>query len=94
MSKVKYRFNTKSLTYEKVKVTFKDRFWRFTSYLAIGLVFATGTIILAYKFLDSPKEKMLRREIEALQLQYNLLDKKMDQTQVVLNDLQDRDDKI
>lgn len=94
MSKVKYRFNTKSLTYEKVKVTFKDRFWRFTSYLAIGLVFATGTIILAYKFLDSPKEKMLRREIEALQLQYNLLDKKMDQAQVVLNDLQDRDDNI
>ena len=94
MSKVKYRFNTKSLTYEKVKVTFMDRFWRFTSYLAIGLVFATGTIILAYKFLDSPKEKMLRREIEALQLQYNLLDKKMDQAQLVLNDLQDRDDNI
>jgi murein DD-endopeptidase MepM/ murein hydrolase activator NlpD len=94
MSKVKYRFNTKSLTYEKVKVTFRERFWRFTSYLAIGLVFATGTVILAYKFLDSPKEKMLRREIEALQLQYNLLHKKMDQTQIVLNDLQDRDDNI
>jgi murein DD-endopeptidase MepM/ murein hydrolase activator NlpD len=94
MSKVKYRFNTKSLTYEKVKVTFRDRFWRFLSYLAIGLVFATGTVLLAYKFIDSPKEKMLRREIEALQLQYNLLHKKMDQTQLVLNDLQDRDDNI
>lgn len=94
MSKVKYRFNTKSLTYEKVKVTFRDRFWRFLSYLAIGLVFATGTVLLAYKFIDSPKEKMLKREIEALQLQYNLLHKKMDQAQVVLNDLQDRDDNI
>lgn len=94
MSKVKYRFNTKSLTYEKVKVTFRDRFWRFLSYLAIGLVFATGTVLLAYKFIDSPKEKMLKREIEALQLQYNLLHKKMDQTQLVLNDLQDRDDNI
>lgn len=94
MSKVKYRFNTKSLTYEKVKVTFRERLWRFTSYLAIGLVFATVTIILAFKFLDSPKEKILRREIEALQLQYDLLHKKMDQAQVVLNDLQDRDDNI
>ncbi len=37
---------------------------------------------------------MLRREIETLQLQYNLLDKKMDQAQLVLNDLQDRDDNI
>jgi murein DD-endopeptidase MepM/ murein hydrolase activator NlpD len=94
MSKVKYRFNTKSLTYEKVKVTFRERFMRFISYLAIGLVFATVTILLAYKFLDSPKEKMLRREIEALQLQYNLLNKKMDQAQLVLKDLQDRDDNI
>lgn len=94
MSKVKYRFNTKSLTYEKVKVTFRDRLWKFTSYLAIGLVFATGTVLLAYKFIDSPKEKMLKREIEALQLQYNLLHKKMDQAQLVLNDLQDRDDNI
>ncbi len=94
MSKVKYRFNTKSLTYEKVKVTFRERFWRVTSYFAIGLVFATVTILLAYKFLDSPKEKMLRREISALQLQYDLLNKKMDETQTVLYDLQDRDDNI
>jgi murein DD-endopeptidase MepM/ murein hydrolase activator NlpD len=94
MSKVKYRFNTKSLTYEKVRVTFRERLWSVTSYLAIGLVFATVTILLAYRFLDSPKEKMLRREIEALTLQYDLLHKKMDQVQLVLNDLQDRDDNI
>jgi murein DD-endopeptidase MepM/ murein hydrolase activator NlpD len=94
MSKVKYRFNPKSLNYEKVKVTFKDRLGKIASYLAIGLVFTTATVILAYKFLDSPKEKMLRREIETLQLQYNVLNKKMDQTQMVLNDLQDRDDNI
>lgn len=94
MSKVKYRFNPKSLNYEKVKVTFKDRVGKIASYLAIGLVFTTVTILLAYKLIDSPKEKMLRREIETLQLQYNLLHKKMDQTQLVLNDLQDRDDNI
>lgn len=94
MSKVKYRFNTKSLTYEKVRVTFRDRLWKFTSYLAIGLVFATGTVLLAYKFIDSPKEKMLKRENEAIRLQYDLLNKKMDQVQLVLNDLQDRDDNI
>ncbi len=94
MSKVKYRFNTKSLTYEKVKITFKERFLRFLSYLATGSVFAAITILLAYKFLDSPKEKQLRREAEVLQLQYDLLNKKMNQVQTVLTDLQDRDDNI
>ena len=94
MSKVKYRFNTKSLTYEKVKVTFRERMLRFLSYLATGIVFAAVTIALAYKLLDSPKEKQLKRENAALQLQYDLLNKKMDKIDYVLGDLQDRDDNI
>lgn len=94
MSKVKYRFNTKSLTYEKVRTTFKERFWQVTSYLATGLVFATITIILSRQFLPSPSEKKRDREIEALKLQYELLFKKMEQAEGVLADLEDRDDNI
>jgi len=94
MSKVKYRFNTKSLTYEKVSVTFKEWFWRIISYLATGLVFATITILLSRQFLPSPSEKKQVRELEALQLQYDLLHKKMSQAEVVLKDLEDRDDNI
>lgn len=94
MSKVKYRFNTKSLTYEKVKLTFKDGLWRVLSYLATGLVFATITIIVSKKFLPSPAEKKQNREIETLTLQYNLLSKKMDMVDKVLQDLEERDDNI
>jgi murein DD-endopeptidase MepM/ murein hydrolase activator NlpD len=94
MSKVKYRFNNKSLTYEKVKLSWKERGLRILSYLATGSVFAVITILLAYRFLDSPKEKQLRRELEAVQLQYQLLSQKMDQLQVVMNDMQDRDNNI
>jgi len=94
MSKIKYRFNTKSLTYEKVKLTFREGFLRVLSYLGTGLVFATITIFLAYRFLSSPGEKKQLRETEALQLQYELLNKRMDQVSTVLADLQDRDDNI
>lgn len=94
MSKVKYRFNTKSLTYEKVKITFKERLLRFLSYLATGVVFATITILLAFKFLPSPMQKKQDRELESIKLQYDLLNRKMNQVQLVLNDLQDRDDNI
>jgi murein DD-endopeptidase MepM/ murein hydrolase activator NlpD len=94
MSKVKYRFNTKSLTYEKVRITFKQRFWQFISYLATGIVFATLTIFLSRQFLPSPGDKRREREIEALQLQYDLLHKKMNQAEQVLKDLEDRDDNI
>jgi murein DD-endopeptidase MepM/ murein hydrolase activator NlpD len=94
MSKVKYRFNNKSLTYEKVRMTFIERFWQLLSYIATGLVFATITIFLSRQFLPSPTEKKKNREIEALQLQYDLLHKKMDQAELVLKDLEDRDDNI
>ncbi len=94
MSKVKYRFNTKSLTYEKVKVSFRERFWRVLSYVATGLVFATLTVIVSKKLLPSPSEKKQNREIEALTLQYNVLQKKMDLMEQVLQDLEERDDNI
>jgi murein DD-endopeptidase MepM/ murein hydrolase activator NlpD len=94
MSKVKYKFNTKSLTYEKVKVSFKERVWRFLSYLATGLVFATLTIFVSKKILPSPAEKKQNREIEALTIQYELLQKKMGVLEEVLADMEERDDNI
>lgn len=94
MSKIKYKFNTKSLTYEKVTVPFRKRVWQALSYLATGLVFATITIFLAYKYLDSPKEKQLQREISELSLQYELLNNRMTEAAEVLDDIQDRDNNI
>ena len=94
MSKVKYRFNTKSLTYERVSITFREMFWKVLSYLATGIVFATLTIVLSRQFLPSPAEKKRDREMDALKLQYELLDRKMDQVEQVISDLEDRDDNI
>ena len=94
MSKIKYRFNTKSLTYEKTKVTAKEIILRVLSYLATGTVFAVITIFLANKFLPSPEQKKQNRELEVVKLQYDLLKKKMKQVETVLTDLQDRDDNI
>ena len=94
MSKIKYRFNTKSLTYEKDTISWRKRLSQVLSYLATGLVFATITIILAYKYIDSPKEKQLQREISELTLQYELLNNKMDLVADVLDDIQERDNNI
>ncbi len=94
MSKIKYKFNTKSLAYEKVIVPIRTKIWQALSYLATGLVFATITIALAYKYLDSPKEKKLQREIAELTFQYELLSTKMGDVSAVLDDLQERDNNI
>lgn len=64
------------------------------SYLATGAVFATITIIFAYQYLDSPKEKQLRRENEVLKLQYELLSSRLNDVNEVLSDIEERDNNI
>ncbi|MGQ0827289.1 MAG: M23 family metallopeptidase [Bacteroidota bacterium] len=94
MSKIKYKFNTKSLTYEKVTVPIGKRVWQALSYLATGLVFATITTFIAYNYFDSPKEKQLKREIAELTLQYELLNSRMGEIVLVLDDIQERDNNV
>lgn len=45
-------------------------------------------------FIDSPKEKLLKQENSQLKAQYELLNKRMEQVAVVLEDIQRRDDDI
>lgn len=92
--KTQYRYNPRTLIYEKVEIGFKKRFVRFLSYVVTGLVFAAAVMLIGYSYLDSPKEKQLKRENAQLKLQYDILNKKIDQFAVVLEDIQQRDDNI
>jgi hypothetical protein len=94
MSKVKYKFNTKSLTYEKVEVKWGGAFLKVLSYLATGTVFAVLTVIIAFRLIESPKEKQLQREIDKMRVQYEQLNRKLDQMSGVMTDLEDRDNNI
>jgi len=64
------------------------------SYVLVGGVFAGMFIGLTYTTFDSPKEKMLKREIDQLVLQYEMLYNRSDQIEAILADLQQRDDNI
>ncbi len=94
MSKIKYRFNTHSLTYEKVGFSWKKIVLKVLSSLGIGIVFAAIIVVFAYRYLPSTKEKMQKREIEWMTYQYDILNKKLSQVQTVLGDIQKRDDNI
>lgn len=94
MAKTKYLFDHKSLTYKEVTKSFKEILPKAIFILSGFLVFSTIAVILAFYFVDSPKEKMLRREIEQYKKQYKNLNEKLDNISAVLNDLQERDDNI
>jgi hypothetical protein len=92
--KVKYHFNTKTMTFEEIRVTVKQKLVKVFSILTSGMVIAAVVMIIFYSFIDSPKEKILKREIEEYQLQYEVMNKRLDQISAVLEDLQNRDDNI
>ena len=69
MSKVKYKFNKKSLTFDRVQTTVRKRLFYFFTHLSSGVVFAAVVLVLAINFVDSPNEKSQKREIEQMKLE-------------------------
>ncbi len=94
MSKVKYKFNKASLTFDRVQTTVRKRLFYFFTHLSTGVVFAAVVLVLAFNFVDSPKEKVQKRELEQMKLQYTMLNDQLGRVTKVIGDLQDRDDNI
>ncbi len=91
---IKYKYNTQTLSYEKVEKTTKDRLVGVMSLIVSGIFFAGITWFVSQNYLASPKEREQNRELSQLKLQYNLLNKRVIEMQEVMEDVQYRDDNI
>ena len=94
MAKRKYVFNHKTLSYEEFKEPARKRVGLVILYLLSTFVLALLMVFLFYTFFGSPREKMQAREIEYLKMQYELLDDRLDDMEVVLEDLEERDNNV
>lgn len=94
MAKSKYRFNSESLSFDRIERSFKEKLVRGLAYLVSSVFIGAGLLLLVSIFVDLPKERMLKRDIEFLLTQYDLLSKKMDRASNVLNEIETRDDNI
>ena len=94
MGKTKYTFNTRTLTYEEHKLTFGQKLLKFLFFLFASLAFAMVIIFISYTFLESPKERMLEREISQYKLQFHIMNDRLNQMQKLMDELADRDDNI
>jgi len=94
MSRIKYHYNTKTLRFEPYKEKWPKRIFRIAFNLMAGMLFATTVLLVAYRYLDSPKEKRLRRELELTEVQLKVLENQLEQMGDVVADLENRDDQI
>lgn len=92
--KHKYHFNPETLSMERAEHGFA--YWlkrtgvSLLASIAVGVVF----FFLFFAFFPSPREKQVVKERDAMRSQYEMLERQIDQMQLVLLDMQQRDDNL
>lgn len=79
---------------EQVETTFRDVIRSITWPLVIAILLGVGFFFLFVNIFPSPREKQMQQRLDALKAQNALLDRQVDRMQVVLTDLQQRDDNL
>lgn len=94
MPRTKYKFNHETLSYDRIRLGLKQLVLKLFAYF-VGSLFLAGLYGFIFAFIfDSPKERALKREIEQLNLQYELMNREMDNVEKVLGHLQETDDNL
>lgn len=94
MKKVKYYYNTHTLRYEKLEVPLRVRLLQVIGYIAASIV--TGLIIfaIAFRYIDSPKEKYLRQQNEDLTNNYSVFMERLKQLELKMDEIENRDNGV
>ena len=94
MAKVKYYYDKKTLSYKRIKSTGIEKI-KYSLYFLISTLFSSLILIfIFFQFFDSPKEKLLKKEIDNLITHYESINDGLKQIEIVLDDIQNRDDNI
>ncbi|WP_099290845.1 M23 family metallopeptidase [Butyricimonas sp. Marseille-P3923] len=94
MRKAGYHFNSDTLSFDKIESTLRKKTWRLFKKFFSSFSLAIVMLYLVYAFIDSPKEKQLKRKYEEVLTQYSLLSNKVEYLDNVLKDMESRDDNI
>ncbi len=94
MTKVKYYYDSDTLSYQKIKPKKGQKFRRFLLYVIAAILLMFLGFTLLTPVFESPKEKELKRELEFVKLNEQLHNKKITQLQQVLEEIQERDNNI
>jgi len=94
MRKIKYYYNTHTLRFEKLETPLRVRLLRIFGFIATSIV--TGVIIfaIAFQYIDSPKEKILRQQNEDLKEGYAVIEERLNQLELKMGEITNRDNTV
>ncbi len=96
MSKVKYYYDSDTLSYRKIEPK-KGRKVGIFFLSLLGMLLSGFLLLVIYlniPGIETPKEKALKRELANMEFQYEILNGKMEQAENVLEDLANRDNNL
>jgi murein DD-endopeptidase MepM/ murein hydrolase activator NlpD len=94
MKKIKYFYNPTTLRYEKFITPLRVKLLRILGFLAACFVAALIIVSIAFKYLDSPKEKILRQQYEAAAANYDVLRSQVGKMKQQMAELEKRDNDV
>lgn len=94
MKKIKYFFNTHTLRFEKVEVPLRVRLLQTFGFIAASIVTGVIIVIIMFQYIDSPKEKLLRQQNQAYKESYSVLQERVKQLELQMNELVNRDNDV
>jgi murein DD-endopeptidase MepM/ murein hydrolase activator NlpD len=94
MKKVKYYYNTHNMRFEKLTTPLRVRLLQVLGYIAASIV--TGILIFAitFRYIDSPKEKLLRQQNDDLKQNYKVMEERIKQLQLQMDEIANRDNYV
>ena len=94
MKKIKYYYNANTLRYEKLETPLQVRILRIFGFIAAAFVTAALISFVAFRFVGSPREKLLARENERLDDKYTELNDRLKTMQEQMQELEKRDNNV
>ena len=96
MSKVKYFYDPDTLSYRKIEPKKSRKYRNIFLFILGAAIFGTmmHIFLLNTNILNTPRELSLQREVKNFELQYDLLNRKLQQMESVLANIEDRDNNI
>jgi murein DD-endopeptidase MepM/ murein hydrolase activator NlpD len=94
MTKYKFHFDPETLSFKKVKISFKKRIFKNLPKVASSIIIGVILFTILSFYIKSPMEKRLEEENQSLLLQYDYLNRKMADAENSLIEIQKHDDDI
>jgi murein DD-endopeptidase MepM/ murein hydrolase activator NlpD len=94
MKKIKYYYNTHTLRFEKWITPLRVKLLRIFGFIAAAIFTAFIIVVIAFQYIDSPKEKYLKAENDALKEDYSVLNARLNQLQKQMLEIETRDNEV